>query len=228
MSGPQGPAGSSGGTGDVFNPVSRYTVHSTANETVMVTTSAEVKTGLTWSMVSTNLTITDNGHGHSVGEMALIRNTNVGFQAALITAVTTNTFTVTASGTGATSGTAGGYSMGVTFAHNAAAGSITGGTMSVPGSGYVTLMSMRMHLGANTRSGTTYALTLSGTAQNGAGDNTGVDNMYVPLVGVRQDTSTLAAVGATLAVNQASAGYNVYQFGALPASTIGIVMQLQF
>lgn len=218
-----------GGTGSTLNPASRYAALATAGNTVWIYSSSDVKSGLAWTRTTTNLVITDPGHGHSVGDRALVRNTNVPNINSLITAADANTFTVDTTNTGAASGSAAAYSMGFTFAHNAAAPSITGGTLTPPSNAAVNLISMRFHMGANTRSGTVYSLTLLGSSANGAGDNTSIDDLYVPLIGVRQDSSTMAAVGATLAYNQAAAGFNVYQLGALPVSTtIGIYVQFSF
>ena len=225
LQGPQGPAGS--GTSYIYNPTSRYTALSTTGQTVLVTSSSDVKTGLAWSLTGTNLVIQDPGHSHSVGDLVIVRNTNLAYQYGLITAADLNSFTL-ATSSGTSSGTQAAYSMGFTYVHNAAAGSITGGTLVAPSSSTVSLISLRLHLAANTRTGTTYAMTLQGNAQNGAGDNTSIDTAYIPYVGFRQDSSTLAAFGGTLAVNQAGVGFNVYQVGALPAASVGVALQFQF
>ena len=219
--------GGGGGSSDVFNPISRYQMVTTTGLGVNVVTSATIRTGLAWARVGTDLTLTRNGHGHSVGDRAIVRNTNLENQVALITAVTANTFTITTTDTGALSGAAGAYSMGLTFAYNNAAGSINGGTVSAPAGADVQMLSIRLHMTANTRVGNTFNLTVPKGNFNGNGNSTSMDDVYIPVQQVRQDSNTLSAVGNTLAVNLAG-DYGTFQFAALPAATTGIHMFVSF
>lgn len=227
------PQVSHGGSGsaamsDIFSPSSRYAVESTAGITVHVTTTATVFPSLAWVRTGTNLVITKVAHGHAVGDRVIVRNTNVDQLVALITAVTQNTFTVSCVNNGVTSGTAAAYSMGLQFAHNAAIGSISGGTFTAPSGQTVLLHSIRMHMAANTRTGQTYSMSVPAGLSGGVGGNSGTDDMWIPIFGVRQDTPTLAAVGSTIAVNQASSGYNTIQLIALPVPASGIIIQFQY
>ena len=195
-------------------------------QSVWVTTTAPVVTGLAWARSSTSLTITDTAHGHAIGDMVIVHNANVETQNSTITAVTTDTFTITCGNTGGTSGSAAAYSMGYTFAHNASGVSnINAGVLTAPsGVGNITLLSMRVHLAAGTRVGLTYNLTIP-IQPNGAWSS--MDNAIIPNQQVRQDGVTLSAVGNTLAVVSGTS-WNMLQFAALPASTTGIVFLMSF
>ena len=155
--------------------------------------------------------------------MVIVRNANVDAQNNVITAVTTNTFTITSNGTGAASGSAAGYSMGYTFANNASGtANINAGVFSAPvGVTNITLLALRIHLAANTRTGTLYNLTIP---IQPSGVWTGMDNAIVPIQAVRQDGATFSAVGATVAINQ-TGSWQQFQIAALPASTTGIHIQ---
>lgn len=227
LTGPQGPAGGGGGSSDIFNPVSRYQMITTAGQAVSVVTSATVRTGLAWTRSGTDLTITHTNHGRSVGERVIARNTNMDYQVALVTAVTTNTFTFTTTNTGAASGSAGAYSLGLNFAYNGAAGSISTGTISAPVGGDVQLQSIRIHLASNTRLGTTFTLIVPKGNLNGAGGDTNMDDIYIPIQMVRQDGTTLVAVGNTIGTNIAG-DYGSFQFAALPAVATGIHILASF
>ena len=229
VTGPTGSAGSGGGSSTIYNPISRYPMITTSGITVYATSSSTVNTGITWSITGGTMTINSTNHGRSLGDMVIIRNTNVDVLATPITDVLTpDSFTVTCSPSGATSGSNAAYSLGFTFAHNAASGSITAGTLTAPVGGNVVLLSLRMHLAANTRSVTTYNLTVPASPNNGVASNTGSDDMWIPILGVRQDTNAITAVGTTMSVNPSGGGYNVIQLSALPVIGTGIIIQLQY
>lgn len=230
--GPQGPAGTGGGgsgtMSDIYNPTSRYFVEATPGITVQVTTSSTVIPSISWVRTGTAMTLTKVSHGRSVGDRVIVRNTNVDSIVGLVTAVTTDTFTIACTDSGSTTGTAGAYSLGLTFSHNGASGSISGGTFTAPAGASIVLMSARMRLAANTRSATTYTMTVPQGYSNGFAGNSGQDDMWIPVFGIRQDTNSLSAVGSTIAVNPSSAGYNTIQLIALPAVASGIIIQLQY
>ena len=161
-------------------------------------TSTQYRYGCAWARTGTDLVVTFNDHGHAVGDMAIVRNTNVAFQTALITAVTANTYTVTTTNTGGTSGTDGAYGMGFTYAHTGAVGSITGGVLSAPASAGadVQILSMRFHMAPSTRTGTTYTITLPIGNLNGTGLDTSIDDVFLPNLQVRQENINLTGVGA--------------------------------
>lgn len=220
--------GGSAAMSDIYSPSSRYAVEATPGITVHVTTTSTVFPSIAWTRDGTNLVMTKVAHGHSVGDRVIVRNTNVDQLVALITSVTQNTFTVSCVNNGSLSGTAGAYSMGLQFAHNAAPGAISGGTFTAPVGPTVLLHSIRMHMAANTRTGQTYSMSVPVGLNGGVGGNSGTDDMWIPIFGVRQDTPTLAAVGSTIAVNQASAGFNTIQLIALPLPASGIIIQMQY
>jgi hypothetical protein len=173
------------------------------------------------------LTITRVAHGHVTGNRAIIHNTNVDYQVAVITSYDADTFTVACSPIGNLSGSDGAYSMGFNFAHNAGAGSINGGTLSAPSGGDAQLMSIRIHLAVGTRTGTIYALTVPKGNVNGVGPDTGMDDIIIPNQAVRQDGNSLVVVASTIVTNTAG-DFGTFQWGALPASTTGIHILANF
>lgn len=218
-----GPAGTGGGSGTstVFSTTARYQASTTVGFGVQFVSAGSVKTGIAWTRTGTSMTFTDVGHGRSVGERAILRNTNKLAHDSLITAVTSDTFTVDCTDEGATSGTAGAYSMGFTFAYTGAPSAITGGVITAPANWDCVLVSIRMHMQANSRSGNTFALTVPKGNVNGAGIHTSLDNMTVPIASVRQDVPGMTAVGSTL-LSQTNGDFGIYTLGALPAVTSGI------
>jgi len=225
--GPQGPAGSSGSSA-IYNTVSRYQAISTTGQEVNVTSSATVFTGLSWTLSGSTLTITDPNHTQTVGNMVIVRNTNVDYQFGLVTAVNGNQFSIASTATGPTSGSAGAYSMGLTFAYGQATGSITSGTLSAPAGFDIQLLSLRIHLAASTRAATnTFNLTVPAGFVNGAGGDSGTGDVNIPVQQVRQDSAGLSAVGNTITMD-VGGSYATFQYGALPAVTTGIYILSQF
>lgn len=218
-----------GGTSETtnYNTVSRYQMITTTGQTVYCVSSATVLGGLTWSRTTTSLTLTKNSHGRSVGDRVIIRNTNENNQVTLITSVTSNNFVVTCADTGGTSGTSGAYSLGLTYVHVGTAPSMTGGTITAPIGGDVQLISLRIRLAASTRAGLTYSLIVPSGLLNGVGINTSMDNFYAPVQQVRSDAASMSAVGATIVTNIGSS-YTTIQFGALGASTAGLLLLISF
>ena len=228
-----GPAGSGGGggggapAGELYNPVTRYQLITTAGQSVYVSSSSTLYYGCSWSRAGTNLTIQRTGHGHNVGDRAIVRNTNVPFQIGAIIAVTADSYTITCADTGATNGTAAAYSMGFNYVHTGATGSITGGTLQAPANSDVQLLSIRIHLAANTRAGLTYNFTVPKGTLNGVGLDTNMDDVYLPFQQVRQDGTTLSAVGNTIATS-IGGDFGTFQFAALPAVTTGLQIMASF
>lgn len=225
---------SSGGGGSsvyvppIFNPINRYAMVSTSLQQVWATSSSTVKTNKTWSRDGTVLTLTSLNHGHQVGERVIIYQSNEEYQVRLIESVTTNSFTVTCADIGETSGTQAGYALGFTYAHNSSVpGSIANGTMSAPVGGDVRLLSLRMMLGANTRTTTNYIINFPASAINGIGQNTALEDSYIPIQSVRQMVAAMTAVAATLTTFH-NGSYASYQIAALPAVATGILVTLNF
>ena len=223
--------GGGGGSGITMTyAASRYEALSSTNYKVHCNSTAPQYNGVSWERIGTSLTVTHAGHGRSVGERAILKDVNVQVLNSLITNVTTDTYTVTCADTGPVNGTNGKYTMGFKHAHNSeVAGALTGGTLSAPANVDIILTSMRIHAPANSRAGATYDLVLPVTAWNSViGPGTGRDELYLPNQQVRTDSDVLPAIGNTIAVNQSSAGYATLRFGALGATTGGILMLLQF
>lgn len=228
IQGIQGVAGSDGsGSAVVFNNTSRYTIEGTAGQMVHCVSASTVYNNLTWSRSGTTLTIHHIGHARSVGNRVIIRNTNVDNLVSLITAITIDTYDVTCVDNGSLDGVAGAYSNGFVFAHNTTQPLIASGTLYAPLNADVQLLSLRIHLKANSRAATNYILTLPPSAISVAGGSTNNDNVYLPVQMVRQDSDNLVAVGNTIAMNIAG-NYASFQFGALPALTTGILILMQF
>jgi hypothetical protein len=229
LGGPVGPVGYTGLSGAIsdetlYNTVSRYPVVNTSGEEVWVVSSSAVFIGLTWTRSSTTLTVYNPTHGHLAGDRVIIRNTNVDYQVGFIDTVSTGSFTFTTVNSGGTSGNKGAYSLGFTYTHNGSPK--TGGTLTSPSGAHADcqLISLRIRTGG--RSSTTYDLYLPSSAINGAGDNISLSDCYVPDFNVRADSDTLSAVAATMAVNNAAMGYNVFTFGAL--GTLSRIICLHF
>lgn len=213
-----------------YNNTMRYLVYSVAGHAAWVVATCTLFQNLAWTRSGTDLTINRVAHGHSVGDRVLARNTSSAFINALITAVTTDSYTIACPNSGATSGSSGLYGLGFNLAYNAATGSINAATLSPPSGAYaqdLQVISVRMHLVANTRTGTTFTLTMPTNLLTGLNGSTSMDDVCVPIQQVRQDGATLPAVGAT--IGTAIAGnYLSFQFAALPAATTGIHMLLTF
>jgi len=224
-----GPSGSGGGGGSstVYSTTSRYQAITTAGEGVTIVSSASVKTGISWSRVGSTMTIVDPGHNRLSGQRVILRNTNVPVFDTLTLTLTADTFDVTCADTGPTSGTAAAYSMGFTFAYVGPANAKTGGVVSAPPGSDCVLLSIRIHMAANTRATTTWQLTVPKGNVNGAGGQTGLDDMSIPVQQIRQDSIALPAVGNTIACN-VGGDWGVYTFGALPAATTGIHILANF
>lgn len=223
--------GGSGGATTVFPAVtSRYEALSSVGYKVHCRSSAPLHTGISWSRSGTTMTINDVGHGRSVNERAIIKDTNVPLFAANITNVTADTYTVTCTDSGATSGVSGQYSMGFRYAHNSeAAGALTGGELFAPAGVDIQLQALRMHTPTNSRAGATYDMVLPVSDYNSAiGPNLTKDEIFLPSHQIRADTDVLTAVANTIAMNQASGGYRTLRFGALGSVTQGQLMILQF
>lgn len=227
IQGIQGPAGSSG-VSQTYNPVTLYQAVTTAGASVYLKIATQYRYGCSWVQTGNDLTVTYAAHGHSVGDFSIVRNANVPFQAAVITAVTTDSFTITSSGTGGASGTDAAYGMGFGYAHTGAVGSITGGVMSAPSGSDVQLLSMRMHMGPSTRTGSTYTITLPTGNQNGVGLDTSLDDVFLPSVQVRQENINLTGVSAGWNTGSAAGGFGFFMISALSPTTTGMMFLLNF
>jgi photosystem II stability/assembly factor-like uncharacterized protein len=232
LGGPQGATGLRGTTGlqgpggtpsiFSFNNVSRYEVVDISGEEVWCESSSTVYQGFSWTRVGTTMTITRDNHGHLAGDRVIIRNTNMDYQVKTIDGFPTiNSFTITTFNTGSTSGSDGAYSLGFTFSHIGSPK--TGGTLLAPTGDHADVQLLALRIRTNGRSGTTYDLTVPASAINGAGDNTGLGNCFIPDFNVRSDSNSLSAVGSTMVVNPASMGYNVFRFGNLGSLSVFIV-----
>jgi hypothetical protein len=142
----------------------------------------------------------------------------------LITAVTTNTFDVTVANSGSFGGTTARYTLGFNYTHLGSPA--TGGQLTAPTNGEVQLLSMKVRTG--TRSGSTYDVFVPASITNGAGANTNLGNSYIPSFSVRDDSTTLAAIAGTIAVNNLGAGYSTFTFGNLGSGSLSRFIILQF
>ena len=227
LQGSQGVTGTGGGSGGgietVFGVVNRYEVEDKTDAEVWVTSASILYNNIIWSRSTTNLTVTRSSHGHSIGNKVILRNTNVDYLSAIITGTTLNTFTVVTTNIGALSGSSARYSLGFTYAHDISG---TGGTLFAPTGSEVQIISMRIRTGD--RAGTTYDVIVPASVTNGAGQNTSLADVYIPTFSVRADSDTLAAIAATIAVNQLSMGYSTFRIGNLGTGTLSRFILLQF
>ena len=208
-------SGGGGGTATIYNTVSRYQAFLSGDIEVFLVSSATVNTGLTWSRSGTTLTITDTSHGRSNGDMVIVRNANADNFNGTITVVDVNTFTLTTTNTGGTSGTEAAYSLGFTVGTPTAAAL----TIAAPSGGDVQLLSVLFATGA--RSGTTLAITVPQSATNGAGANTTGQNSFFPVIRV-QTISTGAVQLAAMTLNTSS-NFNVFNLTSMNATNSNLV-----
>ena len=229
ITGPTGSTGPAGTfTGTLYNYISRYEMVSTSGLTVWATSSSTVRMGVTWVRSGTVMTLNYLNHGRAIGDCVIIRNSNVDTLVTTVTAIVdSNNFSVSCANTGATSGTQAAFSLGFAFTHEGGVGSITGGLLTAPANGDAQLLSLRIHLSANTHTSTSYNLQLPASSLNGAGGDTSNDDVYIPVILVRQDNDTLTAVGNTLAKN-VSGSYSTFQIGSLGSGTVGLYILAQF
>jgi hypothetical protein len=208
--------GGGGGTSTVYSTTSRYSLSSTANGEVYVCSSATVNTGLSWARSGTVLTVTHNAHGRSTGETVIVRNTNVDYQSGAITGTTANTYDVTVANSGGTSGSAGAYSLGA---------ALTVGTnkytFTMPAGGDVHILSVRFRA-ASSAGGVFDIEMATNSLINGVGGTTGLSDVNIPTLRVSTNADTLSAIAATIAVNNASAGYDEYRIAGLGTSLVRI------
>lgn len=212
-----------------FNNIVRYAVDTVAGQTVHVVSSSTFFNNLSWTRTGTVLTMSRVSHGRSVGERVILRNVSVDLLPAVITSATANSFSVACLNTGATSGTSGAYTCGLTFSHNGPQGSISSGEIIAPANSDVQLLSMRLHLKSNSRVNTNYVLTAPASVISVLNGSTNSGNAYIPVHSIRQDADTLSAVANTLYMNYGGVGnYAAFQFGALPLVTTGIIIAITF
>jgi hypothetical protein len=218
------------GTGAVsqlvlYNPLSRYQMVDTSGEEVWCVSSSAVYSELVWTRSGTTLTVYRNGHGHAPGTRVIIRNTNIDYQVGLIAVSNANDFVLSTTNIGGTSGTAGAYSIGFTFAH--AGGPTTGGVLTAPAGDHADVQLHTIKIRTGTRASTTYELTVPASAYNGAGANTSLGDCYVPDYTVRADTDSLSAIGATLTTN-IGGSYSKFLFGNLGTASLSRIIKANF
>jgi hypothetical protein len=213
----------------VDSEISTYQVVTTSGQTVTVKSASKVYINLSWTRSGTSMVITRNGHGLAIGDMTIVRNTNVASFSSYITAATTNTFTVTCPNSGATAGSQGSYSCGIKYAHNSSTpGQIVSGVASLPSSGEsVEILSMRIYFAANTRQTTTYNVTVPVSTVDGA--TTGFDNFVMPNDRIRMaSTGTPSVVSSTLASVATGGNWNTFQLGAIGVVANPVLIMLSW
>ena len=171
--------------------------------------SSTIHYSLSWTRVGTSLTINSSGHGLSSGDYVIIRNCNEDNVWVPITSVPTpDSFVVTVSNTGSTSGSEGAYSPAFKSVSPTSAGS----EIAAPSSGDCQLLSVLVATGA--RSGASYNLTLPQSSTNGAGLNTTILNSYFPII-----RAQLASSGAIVSAAMTLSSVNPNQFTVSGLST---------
>ena len=218
--GATGAAGATGvvGNGVAYNSVSRYqTYDNTTDSQIWVVSSATVKYSLNWNRAGTSLTIDSTGHGLSAGDYVVIRNCNVDNVYVEVDSAAANSFTVTVTASGGSSGSEGAYSP----AFKTSSESSTGCTVSAPSGADCQLLSMLVSTGA--RSGSSYDLTLPQSSTNGAGLNTNILNSYFPII-----RAQLVSSGAVVSASMTLAGSpNVFSVSNL-SSSLNTLLRFDF
>jgi hypothetical protein len=202
-----------------YNTLSRYQVVDTAGEEVWVTSNATSFDGFVWARYGSIISVARKNHGLAIGDRVILRNTNVDYQSTLVTAVTTDSFSVTVANTGYTQGYSASYSRGFNYAH---VGSPKTGGIVYPSSDDVKLLSIRIRTGE--RDSTTYDIEIPASALNDS--STSMGTSFIPMLSVRQDADNLSATSATIYANQAGSysNYRVANLGNPAASRIIILM----
>jgi photosystem II stability/assembly factor-like uncharacterized protein len=214
VTGLQGATGLAPGAGIAYNTVSRYAAVTDASAQVWIVSSSSIYANLPWSRTGTDLTIQRDSHGHVSGDRVIVRNTNMDYQTATIDSTTASTFTVTTTSTDGSVGSAGAYSLGFVYSHTGGA-THTGGIVYAPSGDHADVQLLSMRIATGLRLGTTYNVTVPGSAVNGAGANSSLDNCYVPDYNVRGFADYLPAIGATIGTGSISGGYSTFQIGNL-------------
>ena len=206
-----------------FNPISRYQAVTTSGEEVWIVSSSTIYKELAWQRTSTSLIINRTAHGHSIGNMVIVRNSNLEYQTAFITQITTNSFTINTSDSGYTSGPFCSYSLGFTYTHIAVPK--YGGTLSAPTGDHADCQLLSLQIRTGSRQGTTYDVIVPTSITNGCGTNTDLTNCFIPLCAVRTDADSLTSIGATLDTNIAGS-YSTFRIGNL--GTLSRFITLRF
>jgi hypothetical protein len=155
--------------------------------------------------------------------MVIVRNANQDNFNGTVTVVNPNSFTITTTDTGATSGSAAAYSLGFTVGTPTAAAL----TITAPSGGDVQLLSVLFATGA--RTGTTLDVTVPQSATNGAGLNTTTQNAFFPVLSAKA-TAGGGAVNASLSLYPNASGgsnYNVFRIGTL-SNPLSVLLRLDF
>ena len=200
--GDKGAEGSGGGSGNVYNTQTRYLVNSDGdNYQLYATATSNMYVG-SWARVSTTLTITYAAHGLAIGDKVVIRNTNQDYLVANVSAVTTDTFSVTCVDTGATSGAEAVYGTLFTAAVTQNAGDVTAVVLSAPGglNGASQLNALSLYAN-NQESG--LAVTLPAGFQEGAGGYTDKQDINIASADAKafSGTGQSGALSPTLTYN---------------------------
>jgi hypothetical protein len=205
------------GSGIAYNSVSRYkTYDNNTDAQIWMVSSSTVYYSLTWTRSTTTLTISRTNHGLVTGDCVIIRNFNVDNVWAAVTSYDTNTFTVTVSDSGLTSGSEGAYSR----AFKTSSESSSGCTVSAPSGADCQLLSMFVATGS--RSAPSYALTLPQSSTNGAGLNTTTLNSYFPII-----RAQLVSSGAIVAASMTLGSPNVFSVQNL-SSSLNTLLRFDF
>lgn len=212
--GSTGPVGSGGGSDIIYDNISRYALNSTTNQECYCMSSSTVWTGISWTRSTTTLTINRDSHGHAAGDCVILRNMAEPYLVANILAVESGSFTVTVIDSGGVSGTDGAYNLG--FKATCGTGTLVISAPSgLDGSGI-------QLFGLNFRALSTPAgvlvMTMPAGINNGIGGQTSIGNFNLPSVMIRQNADTFPIVSFTIATNDSSSGYNIYQIAGLGAS----------
>lgn len=214
------PAGEGGSVDPLLIPpaymgtvTSRYDASIHSHSKSYVVSSAKIQGfNLPFTRSGTDLTVSQENHGRSVGDRAILRVVSGGQIIGVVNAMDAAGFTLTVPDSGPTSGYAS-YSLGVSWFWykndyvTAATGvsDIRGGRGLIPAGGEIVVHSMRLRMPANSRDGTLFNYEFTGDIQNGFMGGTQMDNQLLPYIGCRSEGSGvgagMTAVGITQIVN---------------------------
>tara|TARA_B110000902_G_scaffold164067_1_gene187542 strand:- start:37 stop:1803 length:1767 start_codon:yes stop_codon:yes gene_type:complete len=213
--GEKGSEGVGGGSGDVYNPQTRYRMSFSGTHQLYATSTSNMFSTSAWSRSGTQLTITHSAHGLTANDNVVVRNANEDYKTTGVIGTSTNAFTVSCDDVGATSGTDAVY--GVLFSATVTenSGDVTAITIPLPGglNGASQLNSISLYAN-NQESG--LALTLPAGFQEGAGGYTDKEDINIVSLDAKSFSGTGVAGSLTpVATYNLGANFNRIDISAI-------------
>lgn len=175
---------------------------------VEIISTGNVYSNLSWVRSSTTLSVSQSLHGLTSGDYILIRNMNVDYLYSPINVIDPNTFDITVTNTGDTSGSLGTY-IPAFKVENFTQGGVT---ITPPTNGNVQLNSINVTTGP--KSSTTFTLIMPNSISNGAGTNSGLTSQNPPIMQAYKLSTGQQTTTAAVSLNTTS-NYNQFTINGL-------------